>query len=59
MLEQALADSLKSVIPSMVNVLLSSGLNVSVDLDESYKKDALLSWMFESSFTERVFAAAT
>ncbi|KAJ4881187.1 Uncharacterized protein Rs2_38242 [Raphanus sativus] len=41
--KKALADSLKSVIPSMVNVLLSSGLNVSVDLDESYKKDALLS----------------
>lgn len=43
MLEQALGDSLESVIPSMVNVLLSSGLNVSVDLDELYKKDALLS----------------
>lgn len=43
MLEQALADSLKSVIPSMVNALLSSGLNVSMDLDELYKKDDLLS----------------
>uniref|UniRef100_A0A0D3DM04 Uncharacterized protein n=1 Tax=Brassica oleracea var. oleracea TaxID=109376 RepID=A0A0D3DM04_BRAOL len=40
---QALADSLKSVIPSMVNALLSSGLNVSMDLDELYKKDDLLS----------------
>ncbi|KAL0650445.1 hypothetical protein Bca4012_093136 [Brassica carinata] len=39
----ALADSLKSVIPSMVNALLSSGLNVRVDLDELYKKDDLLS----------------
>ncbi|KAF3571493.1 hypothetical protein F2Q69_00059963 [Brassica cretica] len=37
----ALADSLKSVIPSMVNALLSSGLNVRVDLDELYKKDDL------------------
>ncbi|RID50055.1 hypothetical protein BRARA_H00811 [Brassica rapa] len=33
----------QSVIPSMVNALLSSGLNVSVDLDELYKKDDLLS----------------
>ncbi|CDY09077.1 BnaC08g10310D [Brassica napus] len=41
--KKALADSLKSVIPSMVNALLSSGLNVSMDLDELYKKDDLLS----------------
>lgn len=41
--EQALAASLKSGIPSMVNALLSSGLNVSVDLDELHKNEALLS----------------
>jgi len=41
--EQALAASLKSVIPSMVNTLLSSGLKVSVDLDELNKNEALLS----------------
>ncbi|VVB01024.1 unnamed protein product [Arabis nemorensis] len=41
--KKALAASLKSNIPSMVNALLSLGLNVSVDLDELYKNEALLS----------------
>ncbi|KFK22962.1 hypothetical protein AALP_AAs50914U000400 [Arabis alpina] len=41
--KKALATSLKSSIPSMVNALLSSGLNVSVDLDALYKNEALLS----------------
>nr|BAC42709.1 unknown protein [Arabidopsis thaliana] len=41
--KKALAASLKSVIPSMVNTLLSSGLKVSVDLDELNKNEALLS----------------
>ncbi|XP_010440272.1 PREDICTED: uncharacterized protein LOC104723588 [Camelina sativa] len=41
--KKALASSLKAGIPSMVNALVSSGLNVSVDLDELYKNEALLS----------------
>ncbi|CAA7057615.1 unnamed protein product [Microthlaspi erraticum] len=41
--KKALAASLKSSIPSMVNALLSSGLTVNVDLDELYKNEALLS----------------
>ncbi|CAH8320536.1 unnamed protein product [Eruca vesicaria subsp. sativa] len=40
---KALAAALKSVISSMINALLSSGLNFSVDLDELYKREALLS----------------
>ncbi|XP_010434938.1 PREDICTED: uncharacterized protein LOC104718835 [Camelina sativa] len=39
--KKALASSLKAGIPSMVNALVSSGLNVSVDLDELYKNEAL------------------
>ncbi|XP_023634406.1 uncharacterized protein LOC17879383 isoform X2 [Capsella rubella] len=41
--KKALASSLKAGIPSMVNALVTSGLNVSVDLDELYKNEALLS----------------
>ncbi|CAN8324611.1 unnamed protein product [Cochlearia groenlandica] len=41
--KKALSDSLKTGIASMVNSLMSSGLNVSVDLDELYKNKALLS----------------
>ncbi|XP_010524512.1 PREDICTED: uncharacterized protein LOC104802559 [Tarenaya hassleriana] len=41
--KKAVAASLKSNIPAMVNELLNSGLDVNIDLDELNKNEALLS----------------
>lgn len=41
-MKQAVAASLRSEIPAMVNALAKSGLRVSVDLDELNKNEALL-----------------